>query len=307
MKLNQVSLAVVLVVSVIVPMAPALGQGPSDPNVPIFDAYFADAVRNLPGGTLPGAFDQAGPLHEALWAGLPGLAGLTPGSGWCASVFLAYQGCASPASEPPSVLATATGPSSVSACQGAVIGSPAFSAVQSMADPRIVPGAIEAYLVFFHTTGAAPFVAYRTSDVSMIDAPTSACTSLPNSTGRTANIAADGLNSVSLNDFRLRIWDAPPGASGLFFYGDSRHPVPFGDGVLCVGGASGVFRLGNPATVGNGGALSKHIDFTVGPAGTGASAVIPGSLWTFQFWYRDGAAGGAGFNASSALEVSFCE
>jgi hypothetical protein len=30
------------------------------------------------------------------------------------------------------------------------------------------------------------------------------------------------------------------------------------------------------------------------------------STWIFQFWYRDPAAGGAYFNLSDGLEITFC-
>jgi hypothetical protein len=37
-----------------------------------------------------------------------------------------------------------------------------------------------------------------------------------------------------------------------------------------------------------------------------AELITPGSTWTFQFWYRDLAAGGAGFNLSNELSATFC-
>jgi hypothetical protein len=34
--------------------------------------------------------------------------------------------------------------------------------------------------------------------------------------------------------------------------------------------------------------------------------VAPGSTWYFQAWFRDPAAGGAAFNLSDGLAVTFC-
>ena len=31
-----------------------------------------------------------------------------------------------------------------------------------------------------------------------------------------------------------------------------------------------------------------------------------GETWNFQFWYRDPSAGGAGFNFTDALSITFC-
>jgi hypothetical protein len=33
----------------------------------------------------------------------------------------------------------------------------------------------------------------------------------------------------------------------------------------------------------------------------------PGTSWNFQFWYRNPAGGGAGFNLSDALHVDFAQ
>jgi len=34
--------------------------------------------------------------------------------------------------------------------------------------------------------------------------------------------------------------------------------------------------------------------------------IDPGSTWTFQFWFRDVAAGGAYHTVSGSLDVTFC-
>ena len=38
---------------------------------------------------------------------------------------------------------------------------------------------------------------------------------------------------------------------------------------------------------------------------SGGGEILPGSTWNTQFWYRDPAFGGAGFNLSDGLGVTF--
>ena len=46
------------------------------------------------------------------------------------------------------------------------------------------------------------------------------------------------------------------------------------------------------------------LDYTNPPQAAGQITV--GSTWNFQFRYRDPAAGGAYFNLSDGLEITFC-
>ena len=52
------------------------------------------------------------------------------------------------------------------------------------------------------------------------------------------------------------------------------------------------------------GQASYAVDNTNPPQPSGQ--ITAGSTWNFQFWYRDPAAGGADFNLSDGLEVTFC-
>jgi hypothetical protein len=38
----------------------------------------------------------------------------------------------------------------------------------------------------------------------------------------------------------------------------------------------------------------------------GRRQITAGSTWNFQFWFRDPVAGGASFNLSDGLGVTFC-
>jgi hypothetical protein len=93
-----------------------------------------------------------------------------------------------------------------------------------------------------------------------------------------------------------------PGTFAIFFYGSDQVEVPFGDGFLCVGGHA--FRLNPPLQVDAAGRVQRAIDLNA-PAEPDA-AILPGSTWNFQLWYRDTAAGGAGFNFTDGLRVTFC-
>jgi hypothetical protein len=80
--------------------------------------------------------------------------------------------------------------------------------------------------------------------------------------------------------------------------------VPFGDGFRCV--TNPVHRLVPPQAFDGGGGALRHLDFTQPPADAGPGQIVAGSTWYLQAWYRDPAAGGAGFNLSDGLRASFC-
>jgi hypothetical protein len=76
--------------------------------------------------------------------------------------------------------------------------------------------------------------------------------------------------------------------------------VPFGNGYRCVGGST--FRLG-PQQTDSFGDVNRLIDWNHIPSGVPSS----GQIWNFQFWYRNPAGGGAGFNLSNGLSVTICD
>ena len=127
------------------------------------------------------------------------------------------------------------------------------------------------------------------------------------SVGPGATMSASGTTSVSANDFTVQVSGGVPGQLGLFYYGAEELALPFGDGLRCVGaGSLGTFRLNPPQAMDGQGASARLVDFTAPPASIGPGAILPGSTWKFQHWYRDPAAGGAGFNLSDGLSATFC-
>ncbi len=135
-------------------------------------------------------------------------------------------------------------------------------------------------------TGAVPISTY--------------CLTSPNTVGAGALIGWQGSSSVAANDLVLRATGTPPFSNGFFFYGlGSADPIPVGNGWGCV---QGPFVRLLPMTGANAsGVNTRTFDVNAAPF-----VAAPNVELYFQYWYRNAAAGGAGFNASDALRVRFC-
>ncbi len=127
------------------------------------------------------------------------------------------------------------------------------------------------------------------------------CLGAPNSAGPGAQIAVQGSTSKTLNDTYLSVSGAPPGQIGIFYYGDFKTQVPFGEGWKCVAGQ--IVRLLPSVPLGPTGSGSYFLDLQGPPP---AGSITAGSTFDFQFWYRDPLGGGVGFNLSNAVEILFC-
>ena len=123
------------------------------------------------------------------------------------------------------------------------------------------------------------------------------CASTPNSTGSAARASATGSASLAANDLTLRAGPLPDGF-GFFFYGSAQAaPSPTGNGTLCIGGS--LFR--SPVASATGLLLAVELDLSSAPAST----ISAGSTWHFQGIFRDAVAGGAGFDLSDGVAVTF--
>ena len=129
------------------------------------------------------------------------------------------------------------------------------------------------------------------------------CESSSNSQGSGAVMGANGSASITENDFTLSVSGSAANQPGLFYYGGTRLQAPFGNGVRCVGAP--LFRLNPPAAADGGGSALRRVDFTAPPADSGLGRIDPGSTWNFQWWFRDPLDGGAMFNLSDGLAVTF--
>jgi hypothetical protein len=126
------------------------------------------------------------------------------------------------------------------------------------------------------------------------------CTALPNSSGLAGEIGYEGEPSLHFGSFVLSADHLPPNAIAILAAGTVANDpgVPFGNGLRCIGGA-----LVRHATVhAVNGLIEVPLDFAL-PAYGG---LRPGDELRFQWVYRDFAAGGAAFNTTDALKVTFC-
>ncbi len=118
------------------------------------------------------------------------------------------------------------------------------------------------------------------------------CVSQPNSTGQAASISAYGSTSIAASS--LGLWtDNVPDEFGIFFSGTGQVQVPFGDGFLCANGAIVRGTVVRPF-----GASASYL------WDLGDEPGVAGATRYFQYWFRDPAAGGAGFNTSDGLAVT---
>jgi hypothetical protein len=133
------------------------------------------------------------------------------------------------------------------------------------------------------------------------------CSLSPNSNGPGASIDSSGVASVSQNTLMIHVSGAATDQFGILYYGGAEISVPFGNGLRCVGaGGVGTYRLDPEALTDGFGFFSRQWDVTQPPSDSGPGMVNPGDTWKIQFWFRDPAGGGAGFNLSNGLSVTWC-
>lgn len=90
---------------------------------------------------------------------------------------------------------------------------------------------------------------------------------------------------------------------GLFYYGSQPIHNFYGNGWTCVGGS---VRRVNPAiTADSSGNLTFVVDLAQIPFTGTPQAILPGSAWNFQFYYRDPAGSPSTFNFSEAQHIVF--
>lgn len=130
--------------------------------------------------------------------------------------------------------------------------------------------------------------------------PATFCTSMPSSTGAVAAMSALGSTSREANDLELVCTQAPALVPARYLLGRNATSVPFGNGTRCV---DVPFALSSTFVVDTSGAVRWTPDLGNLPGGGEAH---PAETWHFQLVYRNVAGGGAGFNTSNGLRVTFC-
>jgi subtilisin family serine protease len=130
------------------------------------------------------------------------------------------------------------------------------------------------------------------------------CTATPSSTGSPATMGASGSTSFASNDLVLTASSCPSNSVGMFAMARAQALTPLGNGNLCLGASLGpIIRLDVRPTDLLGVAVLAY-DNTAPPHPSGQ--VAAGETWNFQFVFRDLGAGGAGFNLTDGLSVTFC-
>ncbi len=159
--------------------------------------------------------------------------------------------------------------------------------------------------------GAGSIVEAAIDDLEVVDLDCGAgcgasnyCAGLPNSSGPGALMSLSGSTSLSANDLTLQVTGASVSQPGLFYYGTTQIASAFGDGLRCVGGSS--YRLNPMQFTDASGQTTRAINYASPPTGSGTGLIQAGDTWYFQYWFRDPAAGGFGFNLSDGLELVFC-
>ena len=128
---------------------------------------------------------------------------------------------------------------------------------------------------------------------------TNYCTSTVNSSGSAASMSAGGTTSVAANNLVLIAEGLPANVSGIFFYGPNQIQAAFGNGFRCVGGSTTRRTIEQADATGT---IQHALDNqNTPPQGT----IVPGVTFNFQSWFRDAMGGGAQFNLSDGLEVTF--
>ncbi|MEY2784866.1 MAG: hypothetical protein RL277_1073 [Planctomycetota bacterium] len=146
-------------------------------------------------------------------------------------------------------------------------------------------------------------LSYALPDDSLCGCPTPSnfCIGALNSNGSAGTMSWSGSPRVALNSFVLRSSFLPANKTCLYFYGPNQvAPVTFGNGYRCIG--SPIYRLPTTSSDFFGDAFF-NLNLNTLPPGGGISA---GSVMKFQCWYRDPAAGGAAYNSTDGLSVTFC-
>ena len=154
----------------------------------------------------------------------------------------------------------------------------------------------------------AATVALMAAGVASAQIGTPYCAANPNTTGVTSVISASGSTDVAQNDVTLACASLPLNSFGFFIVSRTQAFVanPGGSsGNLCVGGSIGRYSL-SVLNAGATGQVSLPINLTNIPHPTTPFAVMGGDVLNFQYWHRDGVAGGpATSNFSNGLEIAF--
>ena len=120
-----------------------------------------------------------------------------------------------------------------------------------------------------------------------------------NSTGVGAVLSATGTDAFVNDDLVLHATGGPPGQPGMMVQGAALVPVPFRDGILCLGNPTERLEVVFLDSTGAGDSIGSIVQ-----AGNVAG---PGVTTYYQYWFRDPQLGvcGLGSNLTNALRVDW--
>jgi hypothetical protein len=128
------------------------------------------------------------------------------------------------------------------------------------------------------------------------------CSSTLNSSGFAAKMDYEGTLSCVANDTCLHALGCPSFTTGFFIYGNQQAQIPLGNGYLCVSPFHELYRISPVVAASRGGEAELDLDLYRMPL---AVPITAGSTWNFQYWFRDPLGGGAGWNLSDGLRITF--
>jgi hypothetical protein len=118
-----------------------------------------------------------------------------------------------------------------------------------------------------------------------------------------ARFTVDGCPGLEANNMVFSVSGLPPNTIGLFYYGSQPIHNSYGNGWTCVGGS--IRRVGPAIAANTNGNVMYPVDLQQVPFTGSPQAILPGSAWNFQFYYRDRAGSPATFNFSEAQHIVF--
>ncbi|MEM6572476.1 MAG: DNRLRE domain-containing protein [Planctomycetota bacterium] len=128
-----------------------------------------------------------------------------------------------------------------------------------------------------------------------------------NSSGASAVMSATGSAVAADNSLMLTASSLPTNSAGYFLLSETQGFVVGAGGSagnLCLGGSVGRFDA-QVQFSGATGEISIPVDLTNVPSPTGGTAIVAGSTWNFQAWFRDAVGGQPTSNFSDGLTLQF--
>jgi hypothetical protein len=129
-----------------------------------------------------------------------------------------------------------------------------------------------------------------------------------NSSGLGARLEAEGSSSIVADDLTLVLTQLPPNTTALMLMAQQTSRLAWGDGLLCIGGMSKIFRLPPALDSGPNGTATAGpglVALSLTPLVPVPGGIQAGDTWNFQGYYRDSLGCGSGFNSSNGVSVTF--